>query len=93
MFFAVQGANLQLAFVLLQDAFVVIFPELLGGIFAANSLENCICQDIGCTASGKRSYFFDRLVVISISTSGHLDEAYRDARLGIESGHTHLRPQ
>ena len=43
--FAVEGTDLQLAFVLLQDALVVIFPELFGSVLAANTLEDCRCQD------------------------------------------------
>jgi hypothetical protein len=40
-FFSAEGADLELLLVLLQDGLVVVFPELLAGIFAGNSLEDC----------------------------------------------------
>lgn len=38
----VQAANLELALELLQDALVVVFPELLRGILAGYALENLL---------------------------------------------------
>jgi hypothetical protein len=39
----VEGANLQLGFVLLQNSLIVILPELLRGVLAGNALEDWKC--------------------------------------------------
>lgn len=38
----VEAADLQLTLVLLQNAFIVVLPELLGGILAGDSLEDLL---------------------------------------------------
>lgn len=38
----VQRANLQLLLVLLQNALIVVFPELLAGVFAGNALQDLL---------------------------------------------------
>ena len=36
-FLGVEGADLEFGFEFLEDGFVVVFPELLGGVFAGDS--------------------------------------------------------
>jgi len=38
----VKGSDLELLLVLLQDAFIVVLPELLGGVLAGDSLEDLL---------------------------------------------------
>jgi len=38
----VEGSDLELLLVLLQYAFVVVLPELLGGVLASDSLEDLL---------------------------------------------------
>lgn len=39
---AVEAAHLELSLVLLQDALIVVLPELFGGIFSGDSLEDLL---------------------------------------------------
>lgn len=39
---SVQAADLELRLVFLEDAFVVVFPELLGGVFASDAGEDLL---------------------------------------------------
>lgn len=40
--FRVERSDLKLLLILLQDAFVVILPKLLAGIFASDTLQDCV---------------------------------------------------
>ena len=52
---SVQRADLQLTLVLLQNALIVIFPELLGSIFSGDSLENCATVNFGLVCKDWRT--------------------------------------
>lgn len=86
----VEAADLELALVLLQDALVVVLPELFGSILASDPLENLLtaCQVRREGTSDVFVYFRDGVDIRDAPVAS--GNSYLDGLPGTWSHHRHL---